>query len=364
MRGRGPTVSAVDVGGAVMLDLILAGLLVVAVIAAVFFANQWRQALAQAAAGSDAALVAERDQARTEAEAAKATAAHAQAELTTAKQDLERVAAARSIRRFPDGEAWTLLAGFRTGAAGGTHWVGIARARDGSVLPYFVEQNADDIATGGTFTAHGDRLVPTGEAKATPAAAAVPGPAGGVPEDDSEATMVGSSISAAALEAVRNPNLGLTWLEAVEGADQGEKFHLAFDQTASIGRQEGNTIRLNDQAASRRHAEVAFDGKRFVLSDAGSSGGTFVNDQLISGPRELAFGDRVRVADSILRFTCDGHEKQKDDPAGAIAGFEQSLAKAPDFLPALHSLAFLLERDPGRRREVPAIHDHIAKLEG
>jgi hypothetical protein len=68
-----------------------------------------------------------------------------------------------------------------------------------------------------------------------------------------------------------------------------------------IGRLPECDIVVDDPGASREHAEVRFDGQRFVVRDLGSTNGTLVND----GPaaeRALEDGDRVTIGSTVLEF--------------------------------------------------------------
>ena len=51
--------------------------------------------------------------------------------------------------------------------------------------------------------------------------------------------------------------------------------HLA-DDDVTLGREEGDIVFSDDAFMSRRHAQIVWDGKRAVLSDLGSSNGSFV----------------------------------------------------------------------------------------
>ena len=69
----------------------------------------------------------------------------------------------------------------------------------------------------------------------------------------------------------------------------------------TIGRTDGDVL-LADPQVSRRHAVVRFDeDARPVIEDLGSTNGTFVNDEPISGPRRLEVGDLVRCGAVALR---------------------------------------------------------------
>src|SRR5262245_12811478 len=93
-------------------------------------------------------------------------------------------------------------------------------------------------------------------------------------------------------------------LIVIKGADEGKQFELA-DPVIGIGRDAGNTIRLNDTEVSRRHAELyqkPSDGKRYYLRDVGSANGTFVNNVSVS-EAPLQPGDQIQVGQSIFVFS-------------------------------------------------------------
>jgi pSer/pThr/pTyr-binding forkhead associated (FHA) protein len=66
-----------------------------------------------------------------------------------------------------------------------------------------------------------------------------------------------------------------------------------------LGREEGDIVFRDDAFMSRRHAALTWDGKRAMLTDLGSSNGTFVR---ILGPTSIKHGDHVRVGDQLLRI--------------------------------------------------------------
>ena len=66
-----------------------------------------------------------------------------------------------------------------------------------------------------------------------------------------------------------------------------------------LGREVGDIVFRDDAFMSRRHAAVTWDGKRAVVTDLGSSNGTFVR---LAGPAPLEHGDHVRMGDQLLRI--------------------------------------------------------------
>jgi two-component system NtrC family sensor kinase len=92
-------------------------------------------------------------------------------------------------------------------------------------------------------------------------------------------------------------------LFVIQGRDQGTRFELDSDSaTFPLGREAGNRIQLHDTEVSRHHAEIRRAGEQFVLSDLGSSNGTFVNNQRVER-RELASGDQVQIGRTVMLFT-------------------------------------------------------------
>lgn len=89
-------------------------------------------------------------------------------------------------------------------------------------------------------------------------------------------------------------------LEVVEGEGAGRQVPLssAFD----IGRDPGLAMVVDDPEVSRKHARIEARGQGAVVTDLGSTNGTFVNDQPVHGTRELVPGDRVRVGLAVLEL--------------------------------------------------------------
>jgi hypothetical protein len=72
----------------------------------------------------------------------------------------------------------------------------------------------------------------------------------------------------------------------------------------TLGRDANNTLALtHDNTVSRRHAriEARKDGSGFVIVDAGSSNGTYVNGVRADGPRPLHHGDDVQIGSARFR---------------------------------------------------------------
>jgi hypothetical protein len=92
------------------------------------------------------------------------------------------------------------------------------------------------------------------------------------------------------------------WLKVEKGFRAGREMMLSKAET-TIGRAESCDVGLfGDNGIERTHARILLERNRYVLADASSPGGTFLNEQRISGPTPLHSGDLIRVGHSLLRF--------------------------------------------------------------
>jgi hypothetical protein len=79
-----------------------------------------------------------------------------------------------------------------------------------------------------------------------------------------------------------------------------------------VGREEGNTIQLNDERVSRFHLKIQEDHDKLVLTDLESTNGTKVNGEDIQ-LRILRFGDMISIGRSVLLFG------SRDEIAGRLS---------------------------------------------
>lgn len=104
--------------------------------------------------------------------------------------------------------------------------------------------------------------------------------------------------------------------QVLEGINKGRIFR---DLTAplTIGREEGNALRLDDERVSRYHAKVQFDNGEIILTDLESTNGTKVNGNVVQ-IRRLRPGDRIGVGRTLLLF---GSEQEINARNAALSGF-------------------------------------------
>jgi hypothetical protein len=89
-------------------------------------------------------------------------------------------------------------------------------------------------------------------------------------------------------------------VERAPGHTAGMEYDLG--DGAVLGRGDQAEIRLEDPFASSRHARLVPQGGIVVIEDLGSTNGTYLNEELLSGPQPLHRGDRVRIGDSEFTF--------------------------------------------------------------
>jgi tetratricopeptide (TPR) repeat protein len=80
--------------------------------------------------------------------------------------------------------------------------------------------------------------------------------------------------------------------------DEGRKTVIPFSRDEiTIGRQEGNTIRLTERNVSRRHARLVRQNGHVLVEDLGSYTGVLLNGERIQGQVQVGDGDLIQIGD-------------------------------------------------------------------
>ncbi len=82
------------------------------------------------------------------------------------------------------------------------------------------------------------------------------------------------------------------------GPTPGKVFPLEGD-VITIGREAGNAIIINDAEVSRKHSQFVFQGGKVILTDLGSTNGTFVDGQRLTGQHVLQSGQIISLGEQI-----------------------------------------------------------------
>lgn len=112
------------------------------------------------------------------------------------------------------------------------------------------------------------------------------------------------------------------------GPVPGTVYSLEGEQL-TIGRDSSNEIAVNDAEVSRRHARLTFQGGKYVLEDLGSTNGTFVNGQRLSGPRVLKSGEVISLGEQIVFV----YEAVDSDPGATMVSPRKAVAVARPVAP-------------------------------
>jgi pSer/pThr/pTyr-binding forkhead associated (FHA) protein len=80
--------------------------------------------------------------------------------------------------------------------------------------------------------------------------------------------------------------------------EEGRKTVVPFGrEEITIGRRDGNTVRLGERNVSRRHARLSRGEGSLLIEDLGSRNGVRVNGDRIHGPTRIAAGDLIEIGD-------------------------------------------------------------------
>jgi len=93
--------------------------------------------------------------------------------------------------------------------------------------------------------------------------------------------------------------------------------------STTIGRERGNHILLSNPIVSKNHAIIQWKKGSFVITDRGSSNGTFVNRRLIHEPTPLSDSDSIEIGDYRIKFYV--MEDQEVEIPGGILGTDQQI---------------------------------------
>jgi two-component system, cell cycle response regulator len=115
-------------------------------------------------------------------------------------------------------------------------------------------------------------------------------------------------VTLIAIEGGRPAAGGESCLVEIHGPRLGHR--VAVDRAELvIGRDPGCEVSVALDTVSRRHARIANRAGSQLVSDLGSTNGTFLNDQPLAAQEELPLrsGDLIRVGSAIFRFLSGGN---------------------------------------------------------
>ncbi len=99
------------------------------------------------------------------------------------------------------------------------------------------------------------------------------------------------------------PKASLAVVHSADKDSAGKRYPLG-EEDVTLGRDEGSTIVIGSDQASRRHARVFVSGGAHVLVDLDSTNGTFLNSKLVK-EQTLRHGDVIRIASTVLKYVIE-----------------------------------------------------------
>ena len=104
------------------------------------------------------------------------------------------------------------------------------------------------------------------------------------------------------------------------GPQPNQIYELTKD-VITLGRDITNDIVINDPEVSRHHIRFTRGGGGYTLEDLGSTNGTFINGQRLTGARPMSGGDMVGLGETVtLSYETATMPAAAPDPSVAAAG--------------------------------------------
>ncbi|MFP5069347.1 FHA domain-containing protein FhaB [Pseudonocardia nantongensis] len=69
-----------------------------------------------------------------------------------------------------------------------------------------------------------------------------------------------------------------------------------------IGRADDSTLKLDDDYASTRHARISQQGDEWYVEDLGSTNGTYLERNKVTGPTRVPLGTPVRIGKTVIEL--------------------------------------------------------------
>ncbi|HEX4622749.1 MAG TPA: FHA domain-containing protein, partial [Myxococcaceae bacterium] len=136
--------------------------------------------------------------------------------------------------------------------------------------------------------------------------------------------------------------------------DEGRKTVVPFvREEITIGRQEGNTIRLTERNVSRRHARLLRQNGAVLVEDLGSYNGIRINGEKIQGRSQVQDGDLIQIGDYDLAIQHEGAQQPHVVPPPPPLLTPEPIAAAPSN--GVHAAAEPPPPPAGKTDELPAI---------
>ena len=140
-------------------------------------------------------------------------------------------------------------------------------------------------------------------------------------------------------------------IDVVGGPSKGLSVVVLQGETI-VGRGSTNGLRLADDAISRQHCRFIFDGSSVWLEDLGSTNGTKINGQRITGMVQLAGDETISLGESQLRILI---------PVNTFGSLPSADVRWADGAVMVNRPARVIIPSPAVKCELPAPPEVVAK---
>lgn len=144
-------------------------------------------------------------------------------------------------------------------------------------------------------------------------------------------------------------------LQILNGLERGYIYR-NIPTPLSIGREDENTIRLNDERVSRFHAKIQDDSGQVILTDLDSTNGTRVNGTPVQ-IRVLKAGDQIAVGKSLLLFG------SPEELAARRSGLDRSTEGMGAVESGTLTLSGELPHEPTIKQDIPELEDSDVEIQ-
>jgi len=123
------------------------------------------------------------------------------------------------------------------------------------------------------------------------------------------------------------------WVLIVRVSGKKPFYYVLNPGKNSIGRYSDSDIIIDDESASRRHAEIIFipDRQRVSITDSGSTNGTFVNRKRLTESIVLKSRDVIRIGGSSLKILHRGTDAKESSISGTHLFSRDQVLEAIDY---------------------------------